>query len=78
MDGPEGYTIDLGGLMPIPGLDCIVTADIDGVFDDLEPGDPDGFLTWDVSVEPGPGGDCSLISSGGSCTLIMNLDGDVY
>ena len=52
IDGPDEYTIDLSTLpVPLPGFDCIVTAAADGIFDDVDPNDPDGSLT--VSIAPG-------------------------
>lgn len=78
MDGPDDYTINLNGLLPIPDLDCIITAAMDGGFHDLDPTDVDGMLIGDLTVETAPGGTCSLVPSGDGCFLLIGLDGDLY
>jgi len=79
IDGPDDYVIDLTGLVPAPftGFDCVITAAANGIFDDLDPYDPDGSITISVSdVFPSPGGNCTLNPPSGACDLIVGLDGD--
>ena len=77
MDGPDDYTIDLTGLAPIPGFDCVITASADGVFDDLDPDDIDGSLTIGItSVQASPGGTCNLNPPSGDCELGIGMDAD--
>jgi len=81
IDGPEDYTIDLTGLVPPPftGFDCVITAGANGIFDDLDPWDPDGALTISiVDVQASPGGNCTLASPTGDCDLIVEMDGDTF
>lgn len=75
-DGPDSYTIDLTGLAPLPGFDCVITASADGVFDDLDPYDPDGSLTIGIlQVEPSPQGQgCTLHIPSGACSLVVGMD----
>lgn len=77
MDGPDAFTYNLAGAFPASGLDCVLTAAIDGLLDDIDPQDPDGRLTLDLTVEAVPGGECVLIPAGDDCALILGLDGDV-
>ncbi len=77
MDGPDEFTYNLSGEFPYPGLDCIIKAAIDGVLKDLDPQDPDGRLTLDLSVDAVPGGECVLVPAGDECALILGLDADV-
>lgn len=76
IDGPDSYTIDLTGLAPLPGFDCVITASADGVFDDLDPYDPDGSLTIGIlEVEPSPQGQgCTLHTPVGACSLVVGMD----
>lgn len=76
IDGPASYTIDLTGLAPLPGFDCVITASADGVFDDLDPYDPDGSLTIGIlQVEPSPQGQgCTLQTPSGTCSLVVGMD----
>jgi len=78
IDGPDIYTIDLTGLAPIPGFDCMITASADGVFNDIDPNDPDGSLTIGITdVQPSPWGEgCTLSPPTGDCALIVGMDGD--
>ena len=77
MDGPDDYTLDFSGLVPLPGFDCIITAGADGVFDDLDPDDLDGFLTIGITnVQAAPGGTCSLSTPTGDCDLTVFMDAD--
>ncbi len=81
IDGPDDYTIDLTGLVPAPftGFDCVITAAADGIFDDLDPYDPDGSLTIAISdVQASPGGNCTLTAPTGACALIVDLDGSTF
>lgn len=81
IDGPEDYTIDLTGLVPPPltGFDCVITAGANGIFDDLDPWDPDGSLTISiVDVQPSAGGNCTLASPTGDCDLVVDMDGDLF
>jgi hypothetical protein len=81
IDGPDDYTIDLTGLVPPPftGFDCVITAAANGIFDDLDPWDPDGSLTISISnVQPSPGKTCTLVSPSGSCDLIVDLDASTF
>jgi hypothetical protein len=78
MDGPDNYIINLTGLAPIPGFDCIITGAADGAWDDTDPGDLDGSLTvsiTDVQADP-DGQGCSLSAPTGECNLIVGLDAD--
>jgi len=76
IDGPASYTIDLTGLAPLPGFDCVITASADGVFNDLDPYDPDGSLTIGIlQVEPSPQGQgCTLHTPSGTCSLVVGMD----
>ncbi len=76
IDGPDDYTVDISGLLPIPGLECILTIALEGLFDDVEPYDPDGVLSGALTVEASPGGECVLIPSSENCSLILGLDLD--
>lgn len=78
IDGPANYTIDLTGLAPLPGFDCLITASAEGVFDDLDPYDPDGSLTIGIrDVEPSPQGQgCTLRTPSGACSLVVGMDGN--
>jgi len=76
MDGPDDFRFNLSGLLPFPGLDCVLHASIEGGFHDLDPADPDGRLAMNLTVEPVPGGDCSLVPAGEDCVLVFGLDGD--
>jgi len=81
IDGPDSYVIDLTGLVPAPftGFDCVITAAADGIFDDLDPWDPDGSLTIAISnVQTSPGGTCTLAAPTGACALIVDMDGDLF
>ena len=77
IDGPDVYTINLTGLVPLPGFDCVITASADGVFNDMDTNDPDGSLTIAISdVQTSPGGTCTLVAPTGDCSLIVGMDGD--
>ncbi len=78
IDGPDDYVIDLTGLAPLPGFDCVITAAANGIFDDLDPYDPDGFITISIAdVQASPGGSCTLVPPSGACDLIVGIDGDL-
>jgi len=78
IDGPDDHTIDLTGMAPLPGFDCMITASADGVFNDIDPNDPDGSLTIGIiDVQPSPWGEgCTLSPPTGACALLVGMDGD--
>lgn len=77
IDGPEDYTINLTGVAPLPGFDCIITAAANGLFDDVDPDDLDGVLNISVTnVDTSPGGTCSLVAPSGECNLNVFIDAD--
>jgi hypothetical protein len=77
MDGPPDYTIDFTGMVPGLPLDCVITASADGMFNDIDPVDPDGLLTVQIlDVQASPGGTCNLSPPAGDCALIVGIDAD--
>ena len=78
MDGPDVYTADTSGLLPIAGVDCVITGSADGIFDDINTEPLTGSLTIGITdVQPSPGGVCNpnlLRPPEGDCDLIVNLD----
>ena len=47
MDGPDVYIADTTGLLPFPGVDCVITGSADGVFNDINTEPLTGSLTID-------------------------------
>jgi len=79
IDGPDDHTIDLTGMAPPPltGFDCVITASADGLFNDIDPNDPDGSLTIGIKdVQPSSEGTCILSMPSVDCALIVGMDGD--
>ena len=76
-DGPPTYTVDFRGMIPLNGYDCIITTTFDGVFNDLDPDDPDGVFSFEVLDVTGIG--CTAIEAPDpalNCTLHAGVDGD--
>ena len=79
MDGPPDYTIDFTPFAQKYGLPlaCVITASADGMFNDIDPLDPDGLLTVQIlDVQASPGGTCNLSPPAGDCALIVGIDAD--
>ena len=77
IDGPDDYEMDITGMAPIGGYNCILTGSLDGVFDDIDPYDPDGSLTIQITdVTPSGTGSCGLSVPGAGCTWTLGLDAD--
>jgi hypothetical protein len=76
IDGPDDYTIDLSGLLP--GFDCIITAMADGVFNDIDINDLDGYLNINITdVEASINGTCNINPPDGDCALTVLMDSDL-
>ena len=77
IDGPDDYVMDITGMAPIGGYDCILTGSLDGVIDDIDPYDPDGSLSILITDVTSSGtGSCSLSVPSSGCTWTMGMDGD--
>jgi len=76
MDGPDVYIVDTTGVLPFPGVDCVITGSADGIFDDINTEPLTGTLTIDVAdVQASPGGVCSLLyAPAGDCRLILTVN----
>jgi hypothetical protein len=76
MDGPDVYIADTTGVLPFPGVDCVITGSADGEFTDINTEPLTGTLTIDVAdVQASPGGVCSLLwAPAGACQLILTIN----
>jgi len=75
LDGPEGFYMDLNALnLPLEGYECVVVADVSGIFNDLDPSEPGGQLFFDIQDVMSMG-NCSLNLPTGDCTLTVSLFG---
>jgi hypothetical protein len=76
MDGPDVYIADTTGVLPFPGVDCVITGSADGIFDDINTEPLTGSLTIDVTdVQASPGGACNLLyAPAGDCQLILTIN----
>ena len=76
MDGPDVYVADTSGVLPFPGVDCVITGSADGIFTDINTVPLTGTLTIDITdVQASPGGACSLLwDPAGDCQMILTIN----
>ena len=76
----SSYALDITGLLPLSGFDCVITVGwIWGWFENIVPNDIDGTLSIGLqSIAPAPGGTCNLPTGPINCLrLEADLDEDL-